>query len=172
MAESFRPRALFESLVGHGVDFVVVGGVAGVVHGSSYPTYDVDIVYARDRENLERLAEALRALEARLRGAPPDVPFILEAESLRQGAHFTFTTPYGPLDILSDPDGAPAYRELKRAAGSPVGVEGVDVYVASLDHLIAMKDASGRPKDKLMATEYRVLSDVRGAAGEQQDRET
>ncbi len=77
----------------------------------------------------------------------------------RTDAHFTFETPYGALDILSDPDGAPRYDELKRAAGPPFDVEGVAIAVSSLDHLIAMKEAAGRPKDLLMASEYRVISD-------------
>lgn len=138
---------------------MLIGGMAGVVRGSSYPTYDVDIAYARARENLERLAAALNDLGATLRGAPADLPFILDARTLENGAHFTFETPHGSLDILTDPDGAPRYDELKRAAGEPEELEGVLILVASLDHLIAMKDAAGRTKDQLMATEYRMLSD-------------
>ena len=155
----FRPRQLLEALRAHDVDFVLIGGMAGVARGSSYPTYDVDIAYARDRENLVRLAAALVELRARLRGAPPDLPFILDAKTLESGAHFTFQTRYGALDILTDASGSPDYEELKRAAGAPVDVEGVAVRVCSLDHLIAMKEAAGRPKDLLMASEYRVISD-------------
>ena len=79
----FRPKPILETLVRHRVDFVLVGGLAGVARGSSYPTYDVDIAYARDRPNLERLAAALRELGATLRGAPPDVPFLLDAVDAR-----------------------------------------------------------------------------------------
>ena len=157
-ADEFTPIPMLEALARAGVDFVVIGGLAGGAHGSAYPTFDLDIVYARNRENLERLAAALRELGARPRGAPADLPFLLDAETLEDGSHFTFATPYGGLDILSDPDGAPPYRELR--AGAVTGeVQGKRVLVASLDHLIAMKEASGRPKDKLMATEYRVISD-------------
>ena len=138
---------------------MLIGGMAGVVRGSSYPTYDVDIAYGRARENLERLAAALNDLGATLRGAPADLPLILDARTLENGAHFPFETPHGSLDILTDPDGAPRYEDLKRAAGEPEELEGVMILVASLDHLIAMKDAAGRTKDKLMATEYRMLSD-------------
>ena len=156
----FRPRPILDALLAHEVDFVLIGGMAGVVRGSSYPTYDVDIAYGRGRENLERLAMALNQLGAKLRGAPPDLPFILDAKTLENGAHFTFETPYGSLDILADPDGAPRYDELKRAAGEPQELEGVLILAASFDHLIAMKEAAGRTKDMLMATEYRVLSDA------------
>ncbi|MEO5577309.1 MAG: hypothetical protein ABIR67_07340 [Gaiellaceae bacterium] len=155
----FRPRPILDALLAHEVDFVLIGGLAGVMRGSSYPTYDVDIAYGRERENLERLAAALVELGARLRGAPADVPFILDTKTLENGARFTFETPHGSLDILTDPDGAPHYNELKRAAGEPQPLEGVLIHVASLDHLIAMKEAAGRTKDKLMASEYRTLAD-------------
>ncbi len=159
MPPEFQPKPLLQTLARHEVDFVLVGGLAGVARGSSYPTYDVDIAYARDPGNLERLAAALHELAATLRGAPPDVPFVLDAETLRQGAHFTFDTTFGSLDVLDRPDGAPPYAELVELAGAPLLVAGVPVRVASLDHLIAMKEASRRPKDLLMATEYRQLSD-------------
>jgi hypothetical protein len=155
----FVPKEILRTLVAHNVDFVLVGGLGGIARGSVYPSFDVDIAYARDDENLERLAGALRELNARLRGAPPDVPFLLDAETLRRGAHFTFETPYGSLDILDRPDGSPPYADLKAAAGEPVEIEDEEILVASFDHLIAMKEASDRPKDQAMAMEYRVLAD-------------
>lgn len=127
--------------------------------GSAYPSFDLDVAYERGTENLERLAGALRELGATLRGAPPDLPFQLDAKTLANGANFTFDTPFGSFDILADLVGAPRYAELK-ATGQDVEIDGVPVRIASLDHLIAMKEAAGRPKDKLMATEYRTLSDV------------
>ena len=160
----FDGPAILATLRRHGVDFVLIGGMAGIARGSSYPSYDIDIAYARDGENLKRLAAALRDLGATLRG-PRDVPFQLDARTLEAGSHFTFETPHGSLDVLSDPSGAPSYEKLKAAAGEPAEVEGEAMLVASLDHLIAMKEASGRTKDKLMATEYRVLSDRLRAPG-------
>jgi hypothetical protein len=166
----FQPKPILRTLLEHGVDFVLIGGLAGIARGSSYPSYDVDIAYARTETNLERLASALNDLGATLRGAPRDLPFQLDARTLKAGAHFTFETRYGSLDLLTDPDGAPPYEKLKAGAGSPAEVEGELIFVASLDHLIAMKEASGRTKDKLMATEYRVLSDeLRAPKLEQQD---
>jgi hypothetical protein len=159
VAEPFRVRSLLRVLVEHGVDFVVVGGIAGIARGSAYMTQDLDIAYARDPDNLRRLAAALAQLDARLRGAPEEVPFLLDAESLRQGAHFTFETASGPLDILDRPDGSPPYEELKRRAGEPLDVDGLPVLVASLDDLIAMKEATGRPRDSVVASELRMLAD-------------
>jgi hypothetical protein len=155
----FRPRRVLETLVAHDVDFVLIGGLAGVARGSAYPTYDVDLAYARDPDNIERLAAALRELGATLRGGPNEIPFLLDAETIAKGAHFTFDTPFGGVDILTDPDGAPPYDRLVAGAGEPAPVEGILIRVASLDHLIAMKEASDRPKDRNMATEYRAISD-------------
>jgi hypothetical protein len=155
----FQPQRLLRALVAHDVDFVVIGGLAGMARGSAYPSYDLDIAYARNDENLEALVGALIDVDARLRGAPPDVPFLLDAKTLRNGSNFTFATPWGSLDIIGEAPGAPSYERLRDAAGPRVAIEGELVSVASLDHLIAMKEAAGRPKDKLMATEYRVLSD-------------
>jgi hypothetical protein len=149
---------MLEALGRAEVDFVLIGGVAGGAYGSVYPTYDLDIAYARDRPNLERLATALRDLGATLRGAPPDLPFVLDAKTLENGANFTLTTRYGGFDIMAEPSGAPPYAQLK-AAASIEEARGFRIFVASLDHLIAMKEAAGRTKDKLMATEYRALSD-------------
>jgi len=159
VAEPFRARAILGVLVAHDVDFVVIGGIAGIARGSAYMTHDLDIAYAREPENLKRLADALTELKARLRGAPADVPFLLDAATLRQGAHFTFETSKGPFDVLDRPDGSPRYEELKRRAGDPQDVDGVPVYVASLDDLIAMKEATGRPRDTVVASELRMLAD-------------
>jgi len=155
----FQPRKLLETLIRHDVDLVLIGGAAGAARGSAYITFDLDIAYERSRANLERLADALRELEATLRGAAQGIPFLLDAKTLENGADFTFETRYGSLDILADPSGAPSYTTLREGAGEPLEVEGFRVRVASLDHLIAMKEAAGRPKDLVAASEYRVISD-------------
>ena len=163
----FAPGAILDALARHEVDFVLIGGIAAIVRGSARPSFDVDIAYARDGPNLERLAAALRELRARLRGAPPDVPFLLDADTLERGSHFTFETRFGSLDLLHDPDGAPPYAELVRGAGPPEEIDGHRVRVASIDHLIAMKEASRRAKDTVVATELRVISDaLRARRGE------
>jgi hypothetical protein len=158
-------RALLGPLLRHGVDFVLIGGMAGISHGSNYPSFDLDVVYARDRENIRRLVEALQEVGVSLRGAPPDLPFLLDSKTLENGSNFTFVTPYGDLDILGHADGMPDYVEL-RAEAPLREILGLEVRVASIDHLIAMKRASNRPKDRLMVEEYIVIADEQRKAAE------
>ena len=99
----FTPLAALEVLAKHGVRFVMIGGVAAAAHGSPSLTGDLDLCYARDPENLERLALALAAIRASLRGADPDAGFVLDARTLAAGEHFTFTTDAGDLDVMGTP---------------------------------------------------------------------
>jgi hypothetical protein len=149
---------LLSRLVEHGVDFVLIGGQAGISHGSSYPSYDLDVIYARDHDNVVRLVAALKEIGVRLRGASADFPFELDARTIENGANFTFITPYGDLDVLADAAGMPAYEDLKAAAVDRE-VFGHVAKVASIDHLIAMKRAANRTKDRLMVEEYIALAD-------------
>jgi hypothetical protein len=170
LGKPLRPRPLLQALERQGVDFVLVGGLAGLAHGSSYPTYDLDIAYSRDRQNLRRLVDALREIGVTLRGAPAALPFQLEVETLANGANFTFETAFGSFDILGDVAGVKSYDELRR--GSKVEeVFGMQVRIASLDHLIAMKRAANRAKDQLMVMEYIVLADeIRKREAEDESR--
>jgi hypothetical protein len=138
---------MLRALSDGGVDYVVIGGVAGRLVGSPAITRDLDICYARDETNLEALAAVLRGLHARLRGVDPDVPFRMDARSLRAGDSFTFSTDAGDLDVLGTPSGTGGYEDLVRTA-EVVEVDGFDVLVASIDDLIRMKRAAGRGKDQ------------------------
>ena len=154
----FDPIRALQTILRFGVRFVVIGGVAGRIWGSPTMTNDVDICYDRDPANLERLAAALAELHARLRGVDDHVPFLLDAVTLAKGQNFTFTTDFGPLDILGLPAGVKDFNDLAvNAATFDLG-DGVVVQVCDLDDLIRMKRAAGRPKDRI---ELEILTAVR-----------
>jgi hypothetical protein len=162
-----RLQHLLQVLDRHAVDVIVIGGIAGIVHGSAFTTFDFDALYARDEQNLERMAAALTDLRVTLRGAPPDLPFPLDARTLAAGCNFTFSSEYGGFDILGEAAGMRAYGEM-RADAKVEEVWGIQVRVASIDDLIRMKRAAGRPKDKAMAEELIAIAEDqrRSAKGE------
>jgi hypothetical protein len=144
----FQVIPLLAALTNGGVDYVVIGAVAARMLGSAVVTRDLDVCYARDETNLEALAAALRGLHARLRGVEGEVPFKLDARTLRAGDSFTFTTTRGDLDVLGTPAGTTGYDDLVRGAVR-VDVDGMVVMAASVPDLMRMKRAAGRPKDLL-----------------------
>jgi predicted nucleotidyltransferase len=156
----FRPSALLRRLVAHGVDFVVVGGIAMVAHGSSRNTNDLDICYATDPANLEALAGAMTELGATLRGVGEAVPFTPDAQALRKTSILTLSSSDGDIDLLVGPAGSPSY-ELLRARAERVTVDGIAVLIASLDDLEAMKRVSHRPKDAIDLEEIEAIRRLR-----------
>lgn len=154
---AFDPLRILKTLDRHGVRFVIIGGIAGRLWGSTIVTNDLDICYGRDRANLQALAAALRELKAKLRGVDRDVPFMTDARTLELGDSFTFTTTAGSFDILGTPSGSGGYTALARTA-TEMDVGGVSALVASIEDLIQMKRAAGRPKDLI---EAEVLAAVR-----------
>lgn len=145
---TFQPVAVLRALTDGGVRFVLIGGLAGRQRGSATVTNDTDICYDRSPDNLERLATVLRSMNARLRGVDEDVPFLLDARTLRNGDSFTFVTDYGAVDVLATPSGTSGYDDLAAAADT-MDLGGFEVAVVALDDLIRMKRAAGRPKDRI-----------------------
>lgn len=156
----FSPGRLLGQLVAGDVDFVVIGGIAAIAHGSAHFTQDLDIVYAPDEENLDRLGRVLVKLDARLRGVTDDVPFVPDGRTLRHTRVLTLETPIGLVDLLAEPDGAPGYEELK-AHAVPTMLAGITVRIASIEDLIAMKKAAGRPKDLVAVEELEAIQRLR-----------
>jgi predicted nucleotidyltransferase len=144
----FDPRRILVSLVEHGVDFVVVGGVAVQTHGHRRSTWDLDIIPRPDLLNLSRLGEALASLGARLLRA--DMPIdVTDPQLLKRAPLVPLMTVYGRLDLMNVTltHGAPrSYDELRERA-LEAQIDGRTVAVAGLDDLIRMKRAAGRDLD-------------------------
>lgn len=121
---------LIAVLARHGVDYVVIGGVATQVHGHRRTTMDLDLTPDPDPENLRRLGAALAELEAR---------------PVENGEEMLLTQ-YGQIHILKEPKGARPFDEMRERA-LLVDLNGVAVAIVSLDDLIRMKRAAGRPRD-------------------------
>ena len=156
----FSATSLLAALVRRGVDFVVVGGIAMVMHGSARLTQDLDICFAADDANLSVLGAALIEMDATLRGVDDNLPFTPDARTLAQLSIATLDTKYGPLDLLRDPSGAPPYGELRQHA-TRIELDGIAVLVASLDDLARMKRAADRPKDRLDLEEIETIRRLR-----------
>jgi len=142
------PQCLFDVLDKHRVDYVLIGGLAAVLHGSPAMTNDADILPDAEAPNLDRLGAALGELEARLRvdGDPDGVPFDPHPSLIASMAMLKLTTRCGDLDLTFTPTGLDGYAGVrKRAATFEVG--GLKIYVAALADIIRSKTAADRPKD-------------------------
>ena len=144
----FDPRAIIERLVSARVDFVVIGGIAVVISGYVRMTRDLDIVFAGDAPNLRALSAVLTDIDSGLRGIEEELPFSADAQTLAGIQLLTLETSLGWLDIHRLVPGMTDYEGVKRRARM-VDLDGVQVAVASVDDLLEMKRASGRPQDHL-----------------------
>ena len=126
--------------------FIIVGDVAARAHGSSRLTDDLDIVYARDAMNLERIVRALEPLHPCLRGAPPGLPFDWSVSTLRAGLYFTLITDAGAIDQRGEITGGGGYLDL---AAFTIAVRAFerDLQLLDLARLIHVKRAAGLPDD-------------------------
>jgi predicted nucleotidyltransferase len=145
-----RPAAdfkrIYELLTAAEVEFILIGGAAANLHGSPRFTLDVDVVYRRSEQNIQRLVDCLAPIHPYLRGAPPGLPFRLDRTVFRNGLNFTLTTELGDLDLLGDVAGGGAYEEMLPFVVMK-SVYGLELQCINLDKLIALKRAAGRPRD-------------------------
>jgi hypothetical protein len=157
--------ALIRQLNDAGVRFVLVGGFAGTVFGSPRVTVDLDVVYDRSPENLDRLVRALAPLSPSLRGAPAGLPFTLDSATLSRGLNFTLTTSLGDLDLLGEIVGGGTYGALAPTS-ELIRVFDLEISVVPLGRLIQLKRAAGRPKDLEAIAELEVLLEERDRASD------
>jgi len=143
-----------------GVEFIIVGGVAAILNGLGYTTYDLDVVYSRERANIQKLVRCLEPYSPYPRGAPPGLPFKLDERTVRMGLNFTLVTTFGDLDLLGEVTAIGGYRELLPHSKEVLAF-GVRCWRADLEPLIRMKRAAGRPKDFEIIAQLQALLEER-----------
>ncbi len=158
-------RKLFTALHDREVDFIVIGGVAARAHGSARVTQDVDVCYARNSSNLERLVLALKPLKPYLRGAPPGLPFEWSVATLRSGLNFTLTTSAGDIDLLGEVTGGGRYEDIEPHT-IRARIYGRGTLIIDLPWLIRTKRAAGRPRDLEAIAELMALEEEKRAIKE------
>ena len=158
MPQPLDPECIFQVLAEHEVDYVLIGGLAAVLHGSPTLTNDADILPAQTEDNLTRLGAALRDLEAKVRSpdTPDGIPFEPHPELLRSMAMLNMTTRCGDLDLSFAPAAMDDYEEVAERAVT-YDISGTRVLVASLDDVIRSKETAGRPKDEITLPTLRAL---------------
>lgn len=149
---------LLGALSSAGVEFILVGGMAARAHGAARLTQDVDVSYARNEENLERIVTALAPFDPYLRGAPPGLPFEWSVDTLRRGVNFTLTTTTGDIDLLGEIVAGGRYEDLLPHS-TPVEVFGHEIRILDLPWLLRVKRAAGRPKDLEAIAELEALQE-------------
>lgn len=147
MAEQRQPdvERIFAALDAHGVEYVVVGGIAVQVHGHVRMTNDLDLIPSPTPANLKRLAEALNDLQARILN-PGSEHLQIDARMLPRATLWQLSTPDGDIDVLHDAPGAAPFPQLRRRA-LMIALGDLTIPIADRDDLIKMKQASGRPTD-------------------------
>lgn len=151
------PR-LLAALCGAKVEFIIVGGLAATVHGSSRLTQDIDVVHRRTDDNLARLERSLEAYQPYLRGAPPGLPFAWSVATLKRGLNFTLTTTLGDIDLLGEIVGGGDYDDLL-AHSIEITLFGCGCRCLDLPTLIRTKRAAGRARDLEAVAELEELRD-------------
>ena len=158
-----QAEEIFACLERHGVQYVLIGGLAAVLHGSPLPTVDADICPATNEANLQRLAAALAELKARIRtpDAVDGVAFPHDATFLSNVSLLNLITRAGDLDLSFTPAGTRGYPDLAPAATTMM-IQGVGVPVAALEDVIRSKEAANRPKDlRTLPTLRLLLEEIR-----------
>jgi hypothetical protein len=136
---------ILKVLTEHGVEYVLIGGLAVQTHGHVRTTNDADLIPAPDPENLERLASALRALDAKVLN-PGEEETPVDAKMLPRATIWQFASRDGGIDVVHEVPGGRPFAELSERALRVRLVE-IEVPVVDLDDLIRMKLARGRPVD-------------------------
>jgi predicted nucleotidyltransferase len=149
-------QELIARLIQNQVQFIVVGGAAGIAHGASRLTQDLDVVYQRSEANYQAIQKALSVLDPRLRGAPEGIPFIFDTRTIRAGLNFTLNTKQGDIDLLGEILAGGNYENLL-SHSVDIQLFGFSCKCLDLPKLIEVKKATGRLKDLEAVSELEEL---------------
>jgi predicted nucleotidyltransferase len=152
-------ESALKTLIRNNVEFIIVGGLAITAYGSAYITNDLDFCYRRNDTNFKNIVDALTPYNPKLRGAPDDLPFLFDVDTLKRGNNFTLKTDLGDIDMLGEISGVGTYENAQRDAVVMCLME-VEVKVISLEMLIKSKRAAGRVKDLLVLPELETLLEL------------
>jgi hypothetical protein len=145
------------------IEFILVGGLAAMAHGSAAAT--LDVVYSRKPENIAKLVKALKPVSPYLRGAPPGLPFEFDEKTVRMGLNFTLTTKLGDVDFLGEIAGGGTFETLVAQTEQRMLFD-VSLLCVTLEKLIQLKQAAGRPKDLNAIAELQALLEERNKLSE------
>lgn len=151
---------LIVRLAANGVQFVLVGGYAAVVHGVSFVTRDIDICLSFSPENLLRLHTALRDLHPRHRLTPQRLPFQPTAESSTDLKNLYLETDWGVIDCLGEVLGIGGF-EAVLARSSEIEFPFGKCRVLEIDALIEAKEKMGRPHDLLTVRQLKAIKEAK-----------
>lgn len=155
--------AILRSLNEHGVRYILIGGAALELHGSGYVTQDVDVVYQRNRENVECLVRALAPYrpKLRVRGEPLGLPFVWDAKTILNGGNFTLATTLGDIDVLAAVAPGWTFEDLAQRYAARYEIGDLIVDMLTLEGILETKKAAGRPKDRLAIPEIEAMIEAR-----------
>jgi hypothetical protein len=153
-------ETLLSALKKEGVSFIIIGGVAATFHGSARLTNDLDVVYERSAENIERLARAVAPFKPYLRGAPEGLPFRFDPPTIKRGLNFTLRTDVGDFDLLGELTGVGSFAAVE-VESLEASLFGATYRFINLKGLIRSKRAAGRAKDLEVVAELEVIREER-----------
>ena len=142
-----------------GIEFVIIGGVAARIHGSSYATDDLHVCYERSKKNLQKISDWLQRHHASLRGAPANLPFVPDVNTFHAGLNFTFLTDVGSIDFIGEVQPVGFYPTVLQHSLS-LEVFGIQCRIIDIDTLIQIKKIISRPKDLAVALELEAIKEL------------
>ncbi|OGQ47758.1 MAG: hypothetical protein A3H42_05355 [Deltaproteobacteria bacterium RIFCSPLOWO2_02_FULL_46_8] len=154
-------KKLIDALDQQNARYVIIGGLAAVIHGSAYITNDLDICYERSEKNLTSLVKALFPFHPQLRGPKEDnLPFLFDERTLKNGMNFTLKTDLGDIDLFGEIQGIGSYKQMIPNA-EKMELFNHPCLIISLPDLILSKKSAGRKKDLLVLDELEALLEIR-----------